>query len=112
MLRHDLSDWVGVNAPLLKDYQGEDISMGIWLAARFPNIIRNDRFHSKISAGEDCDREVATAPEQSYKSLVSVYARRMACGNECSECDTAPIVAKDLFKKLNADELIEKYDPS
>ena len=39
LLTHGLADWVGVNAPLLKDYQGEDISMGIWLAARFPDII-------------------------------------------------------------------------
>ena len=33
VLTHDLADWVGHNAMHLKDYQGEDVSMGIWLAA-------------------------------------------------------------------------------
>ncbi|CAN7998306.1 unnamed protein product [Ixodes hexagonus] len=43
VLSRDLVVWLARNKNFLHPYQGEDVSMGIWLAALAPKLIRDDR---------------------------------------------------------------------
>ena len=73
---------MGINAPHLKDYQGEDISMGIWLAGRVHKRISNDDFHTL----GDCNPNVATMPEQGIEDIKKMHDQLVKCGNECKSC--------------------------
>jgi len=87
ILSHDLSDWIGINAMHLQDYQGEDVSAGIWLAGRVHSRLPNDHFHAL--GDEACDPQMASAPEMSIKDFRAMYDRLTKCGGECNRCDKA-----------------------
>lgn len=42
ILTRDLVEWLNLNSNHLHQYQGEDVSMGIWLSAVQPKIIQVD----------------------------------------------------------------------
>jgi len=95
VLTRDLSDWIGENAHVLKDFQGEDISAGIWLSSRHPELLNNAHFHvmtldydnpeAPHAMGDKatCDASVLTAPECSMKQMEAIHKRLVDCGNEC-----------------------------
>lgn len=87
ILTHDLSDWIGINAMHLQDYQGEDVSAGIWLAGRVHTRMPNDHFHA-LGDGA-CDEKMATAPELDEKDFYAMHERLTKCGSECKRCDAA-----------------------
>ena len=62
VLTSDLAGWVGDNAGVLRDYQGEDVSMGIWLAAVKHRRIVDDHFHVLQEGG--CDPDMASSPSR------------------------------------------------
>ena len=116
ILTHDLSDWVGVNALHLKDFQGEDVSMGIWLTGRKHEIIRNDNFHHLETKGAACNREVCSAPEVDSEIFQDLYLKYKVCGNECDECDytsslnTNASNATNVTVAVAATTTVVKYD--
>ena len=75
-----LFEWVGDNAASLHAYQGEDVSLGIWLAAVGPRQ-RDDR---RWRCFKGCDRDMIASPEHSPGELRALWARRMRCNNPCA----------------------------
>jgi len=87
VLSHDLSDWIGINAMHLQDFQGEDISAGIWLAGRAHTRMENKHFHALEDGA--CEPQMATSPELGIEDFVAMHARLTKCGGECKRCDAA-----------------------
>lgn len=78
VLTSDLANWVGRNAPHLYDYQGEDVSMGIWLSALAPTLQAEDRFHSL-----KCRPEMFSHPELKPHAIQAYYNNWQKCGRDC-----------------------------
>ncbi|KPP79650.1 UDP-GalNAc:beta-1,3-N-acetylgalactosaminyltransferase 2-like [Scleropages formosus] len=64
VVSRDLVQWLADNADKLKAYQGEDVSMGIWMAA-------------------DCYADMLSSPQHSVQELRTLWAGRRACGDPC-----------------------------
>lgn len=80
VLSADLVHWLARNADSLKRYQGEDVSMGIWLSAVGPNIVKDQRW----SCFQECFSGVFTSPEHDSESLHEMWENFQTCGNPCS----------------------------
>ena len=59
-------------------------------------------------SAEQCDEQVATAPEHGERELISVYSRGQACKHECEDCPQAKEMAKKLLQSLGVQG---EYDP-
>jgi len=79
VLSADLVRWLALNADHLKLYQGEDVSMGIWLSAVGP-VIDNDY---RWSCGRECDAGTFTSPENDPEELREMWADLQHCGDPC-----------------------------
>eukprot|EP01137_Pigoraptor_chileana_P001794 Opistho-2@39853 len=84
LMSYDLSAWVARNADSLKTYQGEDTSMGIWLAALSPTLIRDYAWHVL----EHCSPGLYSMPELSGDKIISMWKNLTSCGNACN-CERA-----------------------
>ena len=69
ILSKNIVDWIGANAKHLKLFQGEDTSLGIWLAALNVNRIHEERFHCSKTCGE----EAFSIPENTLEELQNLY---------------------------------------
>lgn len=79
MLSADLVRWLALNAVNLKPYQGEDVSVGIWLSALGPNLVNDYRW----SCGRECDTGIFTSPENEPEELREMWADLHTCGDPC-----------------------------
>lgn len=79
VLSADLVRWLALNADNLKPYQGEDVSVGIWLSALGPNLVNDYRW----SCGRECDTGTFTSPENEPEELREMWADLQACGDPC-----------------------------
>ncbi|KAM7442061.1 Beta-1 [Porites harrisoni] len=79
ILSADLVEWLALNKDHLKMYQGEDVSMGIWLSVLGPNIVNDYRW----SCGRECDRGVFTSPENDPEELREMWSDLQLCGDPC-----------------------------
>ncbi|XP_046849735.1 UDP-GalNAc:beta-1,3-N-acetylgalactosaminyltransferase 2-like isoform X2 [Xenia sp. Carnegie-2017] len=79
IISSDIVHWLAKNEKSLKRYQGEDVSMGIWLSAIAPEIYKDERW----SCFGDCQMEMFTLPEQDADSLLYLWENFMSCGNPC-----------------------------
>lgn len=79
VLSADLVKWLALNADHLKSYQGEDVSMGIWLSAVAPIIVNDDRW----ACGRECDTEIFTSPENDPEELREIWTDFQQCGDPC-----------------------------
>ncbi|XP_072533557.1 UDP-GalNAc:beta-1,3-N-acetylgalactosaminyltransferase 2 isoform X1 [Salminus brasiliensis] len=79
VVSRDLVVWLASNAEKLKAYQGEDVSMGIWMAAVGPNKYQD--------AGWLCEKEcyvdMLSSPQHTAEELRSLWQRKRACGDPC-----------------------------
>ncbi|KAG9274826.1 UDP-GalNAc:beta-1,3-N-acetylgalactosaminyltransferase 2 [Astyanax mexicanus] len=79
VVSRDLVEWLASNAEKLKAYQGEDVSMGIWMAAVGPNKYQD--------AGWLCEKEcyvdMLSSPQHTADELRSLWRWRRACGDPC-----------------------------
>ncbi|XP_064863849.1 UDP-GalNAc:beta-1,3-N-acetylgalactosaminyltransferase 2 [Oncorhynchus nerka] len=75
----DLVQWLASNAEQLKAYQGEDVSMGIWMAAVGPQKYQDAGWLCE----KDCYQDMLSSPQHSPEELRSLWARKRACGDPC-----------------------------
>lgn len=79
VVSRDLVRWLASNAEKLKAYQGEDVSMGIWMAAVGPQKYQD--------AGWLCEKEcyvdMLSSPQHSAEELLVLWDRRRTCGDPC-----------------------------
>ncbi|MBN3309236.1 B3GL2 acetylgalactosaminyltransferase, partial [Amia calva] len=75
----DLIQWLADNAGHLKAYQGEDVSMGIWMAAVGPRKFQDPGWLCE----KDCYEDMLSSPQHSAEELVSLWGRRRDCGDPC-----------------------------
>ena len=78
----DISQWLALNFNYLKCYQGEDVSMGIWLSAVAPNFIVDTAWHCEKS----CSRDAIAIPELTPFELQEMWKSKFKCNNPCG-CD-------------------------
>ncbi|XP_064622915.1 UDP-GalNAc:beta-1,3-N-acetylgalactosaminyltransferase 2-like [Lineus longissimus] len=75
----DVVQWLAKNAEYLTHYQGEDVSMGIWLAAVHPDKIDDDLWLCE----KKCGPGSLSLPELSFYELNRTWQNKMKCGNPC-----------------------------
>ncbi|XP_065827451.1 UDP-GalNAc:beta-1,3-N-acetylgalactosaminyltransferase 2-like [Oscarella lobularis] len=86
VLSSDIVKWIGSNAHRLKPYQGEDVSMGIWLAAVSPTII--EERDSRWQCFNTCTSTMLTTPEHSPEKLHVLWTNNIDCRNPCTCAET------------------------
>ena len=79
VLSLDLVEHLAINSRSLHAYQGEDTSMGIWLAPTSPNLVRD----ASWSCFRRCARGVLTSPERSPDELRAMWRALESCDNPC-----------------------------
>ncbi|XP_078365283.1 UDP-GalNAc:beta-1,3-N-acetylgalactosaminyltransferase 2-like isoform X2 [Oculina patagonica] len=79
VLSADLVRWLALNSVYLKPYQGEDVSVGIWLSAVGPNFVNDYRW----SCGRECDTGTFTSPENDPEELREMWSDLQTCGDPC-----------------------------
>ncbi|XP_022089819.1 UDP-GalNAc:beta-1,3-N-acetylgalactosaminyltransferase 2-like [Acanthaster planci] len=80
LLTRDLVEWIAQNSQFLHVYQGEDVSMGIWLASILPYYIDDSRW----KCDDVCQQDVFVLPELSPQQLRTSWKNWMQCQNPCS----------------------------
>ncbi|CAJ0961186.1 unnamed protein product [Ranitomeya imitator] len=84
VLSRDIVQWLAANADRLQTYQGEDVSMGIWMAAIGPRRYQDDAWLCEKS----CDRAMLSAPQFSEEELAELWREKQRCGDPCGCANT------------------------
>ncbi|XP_060062431.1 UDP-GalNAc:beta-1,3-N-acetylgalactosaminyltransferase 2-like [Ylistrum balloti] len=71
--------WLSQNVNNLKTYQGEDISMGIWMSAVQLSYIKDDRW----KCDKNCSANSLAIPELSPQEVKSMWTFKKTCGDPC-----------------------------
>lgn len=79
LVSRDISQWLAMNYDYLKPYQGEDVSMGIWLSAVGPNYIVDGSWQCDKS----CTNDSLVIPELSPAEMRETWQSRLKCRNPC-----------------------------
>jgi len=79
VLSHDIVSWLVRNREHLHSYQGEDVSLGIWLAAVKANITDDPMFQ----CNKECLSEMYTMPQLSIEELKQTWQYKRQCGDPC-----------------------------
>ncbi|KAM7409024.1 hypothetical protein PAMA_002645 [Pampus argenteus] len=79
VVSRDLVQWLASNAEKLKAYQGEDVSMGIWMAAVGPQKYQD----SSWLCEKECYLDMLSSPQHTAEELRLLWDRRRACGDPC-----------------------------
>ncbi|TRY64530.1 hypothetical protein DNTS_026792 [Danionella cerebrum] len=74
-----LVQWLGTNAQILKPYQGEDVSMGIWMAAIAPRKYQDPGWLCE----KECFSDMLSSPQYSPEELRSLWDNKSRCGDPC-----------------------------
>lgn len=77
VLSADLVHWLANNSGHLKYYQGEDVSMGIWLSAVGPTFIGDDQWQ----CANTCREDMYNLPELTPDQLHKIWNDKTTCGN-------------------------------
>ncbi|EGD74133.1 hypothetical protein PTSG_06143 [Salpingoeca rosetta] len=83
----DLAVWLAQSAGGLHDFQGEDVSLGIWLQAVTPTIVQDGRwqcFGADVACKEDT---LLSSPEHSPTDLMKRFGEWKRCGSFCGRCE-------------------------
>ncbi|XP_039770803.1 UDP-GalNAc:beta-1,3-N-acetylgalactosaminyltransferase 2 isoform X2 [Ornithorhynchus anatinus] len=79
VISRDIVQWLAGNAERLKTYQGEDVSMGIWMAALGPK-----RFQDSLWLCEKtCEPGMLSSPQYSPRELAELWRLKESCGDPC-----------------------------
>ncbi|KAM6997395.1 UDP-GalNAc:beta-1,3-N-acetylgalactosaminyltransferase 2 [Tautogolabrus adspersus] len=79
VVSRDLVQWLASNADKLKAYQGEDVSMGIWMAAVGPQKYQDAAWLCE----KECYLDMLSSPQHTAEELHSLWDRRQDCGDPC-----------------------------
>ncbi|KAJ8359955.1 hypothetical protein SKAU_G00164800 [Synaphobranchus kaupii] len=79
VVSRDLVEWLADNADRLKAYQGEDVSMGIWMAAVGPGKYQDSGWLCE----KHCYLDMLSSPQHSPEELRSLWDRKRVCGDPC-----------------------------
>ena len=74
-----LAQWLGTNADTLYSYQGEDVSLGIWLAALGPKLHDDARWQ----CFKTCEVRMLASPEHSPSEMRVLWKNQRECDNPC-----------------------------
>uniref|UniRef100_A0A3B3ZB18 Hexosyltransferase n=1 Tax=Periophthalmus magnuspinnatus TaxID=409849 RepID=A0A3B3ZB18_9GOBI len=85
VVSRDLVQWLASNAEKLKAYQGEDVSMGIWMAAVGPQKYQDAGWLCE----KECYLDMLSSPQHSAQELHLLWGRKQACGDPCG-CPWGP----------------------
>ncbi|XP_066238732.1 UDP-GalNAc:beta-1,3-N-acetylgalactosaminyltransferase 2 isoform X4 [Saccopteryx leptura] len=82
VVSRDIIHWLASNAGRLKTYQGEDVSMGIWMAAIGPK-----RYQDSLWLCEKtCQAGMLSSPQYSVQELTELWGLKELCGDPC-QCE-------------------------
>ncbi|XP_046770844.1 UDP-GalNAc:beta-1,3-N-acetylgalactosaminyltransferase 2 isoform X3 [Gallus gallus] len=80
VISKDIVQWLASNSERLKTYQGEDVSMGIWMAAIGPR-----RYQDSLWLCEKtCESGMLSSPQYSPQELRELWRVKELCGDPCS----------------------------
>uniref|UniRef100_A0A665WI05 Hexosyltransferase n=1 Tax=Echeneis naucrates TaxID=173247 RepID=A0A665WI05_ECHNA len=79
VVSRDLVQWLASNAEKLKAYQGEDVSMGIWMAAVGPQKYQDPGWLCE----KECYVDMLSSPQHTAEELHILWDRKRACGDPC-----------------------------
>ncbi|XP_048843556.1 UDP-GalNAc:beta-1,3-N-acetylgalactosaminyltransferase 2-like isoform X1 [Brienomyrus brachyistius] len=79
VVSRDLVEWLAFNAEKLKAYQGEDVSMGIWMAALCPEKHQDSGWLCE----QACYLDMLSSPQHTAEELRLLWRRKQACGDPC-----------------------------
>ncbi|KAJ8248341.1 hypothetical protein GJAV_G00240970 [Gymnothorax javanicus] len=79
VVSRDLVEWLASNANRLKAYQGEDVSMGIWMAAIGPGKYQDSGWLCE----KQCYLDMLSSPQHSPEELRALWDRKRVCGDPC-----------------------------
>ncbi|XP_019382266.1 PREDICTED: UDP-GalNAc:beta-1,3-N-acetylgalactosaminyltransferase 2 [Gavialis gangeticus] len=79
VISKDIVQWLASNSERLKTYQGEDVSMGIWMAAIGPK-----RYQDSLWLCEKtCESGMLSSPQYSPQELTELWRVKELCGDPC-----------------------------
>ncbi|KAB0390357.1 hypothetical protein E2I00_016325 [Balaenoptera physalus] len=79
VITRDIVHWLAGNSGRLKTYQGEDVSMGIWMAAIGPK-----RYQDSLWLCEKtCETGMLSSPQYSPQELTQLWKLKELCGDPC-----------------------------
>ncbi|XP_055894532.1 UDP-GalNAc:beta-1,3-N-acetylgalactosaminyltransferase 2-like [Biomphalaria glabrata] len=78
----EVHSWLVLNRQKLKHFQGEDVSMGIWLSGLNVQHIQDDRWQCKMS----CDNDLLSLPELSPEEIHWHWNNSKHCATPCLPC--------------------------
>ena len=78
VLSTDLTGWLADNADRLKHFQGEDVSLGIWLAALNPVLINDEDFQCFGVKGPyaACSSRMVVSPDHTPEGLRGLWKKK------------------------------------
>ncbi|XP_005993397.1 UDP-GalNAc:beta-1,3-N-acetylgalactosaminyltransferase 2 isoform X2 [Latimeria chalumnae] len=79
VISYDLVRWLAENSERLKIYQGEDVSMGIWMAAIAPQKYQDSCWVCE----KMCQSDMLTSPQYTPDELTDLWRNKQLCGNPC-----------------------------
>ncbi|XP_033104963.1 UDP-GalNAc:beta-1,3-N-acetylgalactosaminyltransferase 2-like [Anneissia japonica] len=79
ILSSDLVRWIAKNTGYLHCYQGEDISVGIWLAAVQPHYMHDSNF----ICDDICEQEMILSAQNSPKDIQNMWDNLLNCADPC-----------------------------
>lgn len=82
MISSDIVRWLASNSGRLKTYQGEDVSMGIWMAAIGPKRYQDGLWLCE----KTCETGMLSSPQYSPQELKQLWKLKELCGDPC-QCD-------------------------
>ncbi|KAI5759211.1 B3GALNT2 [Gulo gulo luscus] len=84
VISRDIVHWLAGNAGRLKTYQGEDVSMGIWMAAIGPTRHQDGLWLCE----KTCEPGMLSSPQYSPQELAQLWQLKELCGDPC-QCEAA-----------------------
>ncbi|XP_053793109.1 UDP-GalNAc:beta-1,3-N-acetylgalactosaminyltransferase 2 isoform X2 [Vidua chalybeata] len=79
VISKDIVQWLASNSERLKTYQGEDVSMGIWMAAVGPKRYQDGLWLCE----KTCESGMLSSPQYSPQELGELWRLKELCGDPC-----------------------------
>ncbi|NXY20627.1 B3GL2 acetylgalactosaminyltransferase, partial [Atrichornis clamosus] len=79
VISKDIVQWLASNSERLKTYQGEDVSMGIWMAAVGPKRYQDGLWLCE----KTCESGMLSSPQYSPQELEELWRLKELCGDPC-----------------------------
>ncbi|XP_073912934.1 UDP-GalNAc:beta-1,3-N-acetylgalactosaminyltransferase 2 isoform X2 [Castor canadensis] len=95
VISRDIVDWLASNSGRLKTYQGEDVSMGIWMAAIGPRRHQDSLWLCE----KTCEAGMLSSPQYSPRELSQLWELKELCGDPC-QCEARSQTTEVLTREL------------